>query len=244
MENSLCRNTFDKTVNIVIAAVKEKLACGELNIDDLDGIEKALTRENQKVDAFCHSVHEHCLHKTKLDFMVPPRTNAYGRIMVQPLERLFDKKHRRFSERQLSNYFHMLVIVLGRATYERYHEEVAHLMRVEIRDHGDNFSWDEFYDHDKVVYIRLQTLAAIAHAFKNFDRRLSWLMEVMEGFHHEGDNLSATMPFTLQQAKAFLLALFGECLNLSEIGKEKLQKKLSAENFQDIVHLIVNVEGL
>lgn len=113
MEKLPCKNTFDMTVHIVISAVKERLATGAITSDDLDEIEQALTVENSQVEAFCHSVHERCMSKSKLDLLVPPRTNAYGRIMVQPLESLFDKRHRRFSERQLANYFHMLSSIIG-----------------------------------------------------------------------------------------------------------------------------------
>lgn len=233
-----CKSTFDMTVHIVIMAVKEKLAKGELTQQDLDEIEKALTIENNKVEAFCHSVHERCMSKSKLDLLVPPRTNAYGRIMVQPLERLFDRKHRRFSEKQLSNYFHMLSSILGRNTFEEYHDQIAELMRSEIRDHGSNFTWDHFYDHPTVIKCRLETLGKVAQAFEHFDQRMNWFLNVMESSIRDPEDGAGTMQFTEHQAKDFLLAMFGEFINMSPEKSDQVEEVLPEKRRQNIAHLI------
>ncbi|GGF65643.1 hypothetical protein GCM10011332_19670 [Terasakiella brassicae] len=241
MEKLPCKNTFDMTVHIVVSAVKEKLATGEITPDDLDEIEQALTVENSQVEAFCHSVHERCMSKSKLDLLVPPRTNAYGRIMVQPLERLFDKRHRRFSERQLANYFHMLSSIIGREVYEKNHDQMSELMRSEIRDHGSNFSWDSFYNHPEVVRCRLETLGAIAQAFDHFDQRMNWFINVMEGSAHNPEDGAGTLQFTEQQAKAFLSALFTECMDMTEGERERLQQYVGERRRKNIAFLIARL---
>jgi len=238
MEKPPCKNTFDMTVHIVISAVKEKLRHGDISPQELDEIEQALTVENQQVEAFCHSVHERCMAKSKLDLLIPPRTNAYGRIMVQPLETLFDEKNRRFSEKQLANYFHMISAIIGRETYERYHDDMADLMRDEIRVKGSDFTWEEFYDHPEVIKCRLQTLGAIAQAFDHFEQRLIWFINVMEGADPHVDEEVSTLQFTRQQARAFLLALFGECVETSSKQKERIEQVLGERQRHCIAHLI------
>lgn len=244
MEKLPCKSTFDMTVHIVTTAIKEKLSHGPITAEDVDEIEKALTVENNKVEAFCHSVHERCMSKSKLDLLVPPRTNAYGRIMVQPLERLFDKKHRRFSEKQLSNYFHMLSSILGRETYEHYHEIIAEQMRSEIRDHGSNFTWEEFYNHPLVVKCRLETLGAVAQAFEHFEQRMNWFINVMEGSQQNPEDGSGTMPFTEHQAKDFLLAMFAECIDMSSKRKEHFDTILNERRRKNIAHLISHLSQM
>ncbi|WP_417792784.1 hypothetical protein [Terasakiella pusilla] len=238
MEKLPCKSTFDMTVHIVAMAIKEKLAQGPITAQDVDEIEKALTVENNKVEAFCHSVHERCMSKSKLDLLVPPRTNAYGRIMVQPLERLFDKKHRRFSEKQLSNYFHMLSSVLGRETYERYHNIISEQMRAEIRDRGSNFTWEEFYKHSLVVKSRLETLGAVAQAFEHFEKRMNWFLNIMEGSQENPEDGSGTMAFTEHQAKDFLLEMFSECIEMNQQKINLLERILSERQRTAIAHLI------
>jgi hypothetical protein len=238
MEKLPCKSTFDMSVHIVITAIKERLAQGEINEEKLDQIEQSLTVDNESVDAFCHSVYERCVGKSKLDLMVPARTNSFGRVMVQPLEKLLDRGSRRFSEHQLANYFHMLSSTLGRETYERYHDEISALMRREIRDRGSCFTWDGFYLHPDVEKIRIKTLGVIAQTFEHFDVRINWLQKVMEASPTTPDTDHGTMQFTEKQAKAFLLALFDECINMNDNQRQKLDQYLTEDQIVSVAHLI------
>lgn len=240
-----CRNTFDMTVHIVIAAVKEHLAKGHLDEHMLDEIEAALTSvDNDQVEAFCHSVHERCMSTYQLDLAVPPRTNAFGRIMVQPLEKLLDRKHRRLSTKQLPNYFKMLSTILGRERYEHLHDHIAELMTNEIRDHGSHFMWGEFYHHHEVVKVRLETLYAIAHAFSHFDTRMEWFITTMEAMVTQDDGSQNTMPFTHTQARDFLLALFDEFI-MKKTDENAYQKEILTDaQRQEIAHLIAKLEQM
>jgi len=244
MEKLPCKNTFDMTVTIVINAVRDLMHEDKLSEDNLLELEKALTIGNNKVEAFCHSIHERCMSKSKLDLMVPPRTNAYGRIMVQPLEKLLDRKYRHFSEKQLSNYFHMLSSILGRETYENYHDQLSELLRSEIRDIGSNFTWEDFFNHPVCILIRLETLGRIALAFEHFEQRINWFLNVMESSHENADDGAGTMQFTEHQAKLFLLALFDECINMSPAKKAKLKNVLDERELKAVGHLLVNLTQL
>lgn len=244
MEKPPCKNTFDMAVGIVIHAIREKIEEGRLTPDMLTEIENALTTNNNKVEAFCHSVHERCMKKSKLDLLIPPRTNAYGRVMVQPLEMLLDKKHRRFSEKQLANYFHMLSTILGREIYEGYHNTLSSLITDEIRDKGSNFSWDLFYKHETVIDIRIKTLGAIAQAFESFEKRMNWFVNVMESSVEKPNDGDGTMQFTEHQAKDFLLALFGECINMSDTKKQQLEHILDKKRRKGIAALIIKAEKM
>ena len=227
MEQLPCKSTFDMTVHVVIEAVKERLKHGEISRHDLEEIENALTVGNRQVNAFCHSVYDKCMDKHKLDALAPPRTNAYGRIMVQPLESLFDTKQPRMSPAQLSHYFLVLEQILGRAVYETYHDEMATLMRAEMRDRGSYFTWDRFYSHPDVTYVRRHTLAIFAQTFEHFEKRLSWFLSVMEGRHTEGvQTYPSTMTFTHHQAKMFFMALFNEFIEMNPKEKDEMKKQL------------------
>jgi len=241
MEKVPCKNILDMMVHIVVAAVKEKMAQGELDPVDLDEIEKALTCNNKEVEAFCHSARERCMSKAKLDLLIPPRTNAYGRVMVQPLECLFDKKERRFSEKQLSNYFHMLSSIIGRERYENYHDALAELMRNQIRAYGSKFTWEGFYSHPDVVQVRLETLGAIAQSFEHFEQRMNWFLNVMEASPHDPGHRAGTLQFTERQAKAFLLALFAECRDMNDKARDFLEQTVSRRQRKDIAHLIARL---
>lgn len=243
MGNTPCKNTFDMTVRIVINAIREKMSHGTVTEDDLGEIEKALIVDNAHVEAFCHSVHERCMSSAKLDLLIPPRTNAYGRVMVQPLEQLIDKRKRRMSQKQLANYFHMLSSILGRETYEKNHDSLAELMRSEIRDHGSDFDWERFYNHPQVATMRLETLATIAKAFKSFEQRMIWFINIMESsFEHPENPSEGTLQFTEHQSKDFLLALFGEFINPSPEKKDFIDMALSKEQRSDVAHLVAKLQ--
>ena len=241
MEKLPCKNTFDMTVTIVINAVRDLMHEDKLSEDNLLELEKALTIGNNKVEAFCHSIHERCMSKSKLDLMVPPRTNAYGRIMVQPLEKLLDRKHRHFSEKQLSNYFYMISTILGRETYENYHDQLSELLRSEIRDLGSNFTWDDFFNHPICVCIRLETLGRIALAFDHFEQRMNWFLNVMEGSLNKSGDGAGTMQFTEHQAHVFLMALFDECINMKPSKQDEMKQILDEKEHKAIAHLIAKL---
>ena len=78
-----CKTVFDMSIHLAMTIVKEHIAAGDLTAEMVDEIENALTVNNQQSEAFCHSVHERCMRNERLDLMVPARTNAFGRIMVQ-----------------------------------------------------------------------------------------------------------------------------------------------------------------
>lgn len=239
-----CKNTFDMTVHIVIAAVKERLAQGALSADDLQEIEDALTVQNNKVEAFCHSVHERCMSKYQLDLAVPPRTNAFGRVMVQPLEGLLHRQQRKLSTKQIPNYFHALSVILGRERYEHLHDEVSALMTEMIRLQGSDFQWTDFYQNQTVIRIRLETLYAVAHAFTHFEKRLDWFVNVMEGKASDESGIKGAIQFTRTQAREFLLALFDEFI-VNKTQEKDLQKELLTEpQRQEIAHLIAKVKQM
>lgn len=239
-----CKNTFDMTVHIVIAAVKERMAQGEITLADLQEIESALTVENHKVEAFCHSVHERCMSKYQLDLAVPPRTNAFGRVMVQPLEGLLHRQKRKLSTKQIPNYFHALSVILGRERYENLHDNVSGLMTEMIRVQGSDFQWTEFYQHDMIVKIRLETLYAIAHAFTHFEKRLDWFVNVMEGKASDESGIKGAIQFTRTQAHDFLLALFDEFIVTTSQDKKRQKDVLSEAQRQEIAHLIVKLQQM
>ncbi|NVK19086.1 MAG: hypothetical protein HWE30_10350 [Methylocystaceae bacterium] len=243
-QNAPCKNTFDMTVRIVIEAVRERMVKGELDAMSLQEIESALTVENGTVEAFCHSVHERCMSKYQLDLAVPPRTNAFGRVMVQPFENLLDRRHCKMSTKQLPNYFNVLSTVLGRERYESLHDQVSQLMRQEIRDHGGGFSWGTFYQHPEVVKIRLETLYSIAHAFSHFDARLEWFINVMEGSGNGDTRSKGALQFTHTQARDCLLALFGEFIRHKSDEKSYQQAVLSEPQRKEIAHLIAKLKQM
>lgn len=243
-QSAPCKNTFDMTVHIVVAAVRERMAHGGIDEAALQEIEEALTVENDQVEAFCHSAHERCMSKYQLDLAVPPRTNAFGRVMVQPFEKLLDRQHRKMSTKQLPNYFHVLSTILGRERYEHLHDHISQLMTQEIRDHGSKFSWATFYDHPEVVKIRLETLYALAHAFSHFDTRLEWFINVMEGANHGEGGSKGALQFTHVQARDCLLALFGEFITKRDEEHVYQIEVLSEPQRQEIAHLIAKLEQM
>lgn len=239
-----CKNTFDMTVRIVIAAVKERLEQGALSAIDLQEIEDALTVENNKVEAFCHSVHERCMSKYQLDLAVPPRTNAFGRVMVQPLEGLLHRQKRKLSTKQIPNYFHALSVILGRERYEHLHDEISGLMTEMIRMQGSEFQWADFYQNYTVVKIRLETLYAVAHAFTHFEKRLDWFVNVMEGKASDDSGIKGAIQFTRTQARDFLLALFDEFMVNKSQDKDLQKEILSEPQRQEIAHLVVKLQQM
>lgn len=104
------------------------------------------------------------------------RTNAFGRLVVHRLTPLF---HDGILSRDiLPNVFSFIHLVLGDEA-DLYGERCQEIVRSLKTDHGDEFTWDSFYDDDRCKVVLWHTLVRIAASFKRWELRKDWFIKLM-----------------------------------------------------------------
>lgn len=104
------------------------------------------------------------------------RTNAFGRLMIHPLDPLFDTGV--LDRAVIGNLFSFLLMVLGEeaeANATRCRDILASL-REEM---GTSFGWDAFFNDPEIRLVEWRVLLQVADLFKRFDVRKDWFIKLM-----------------------------------------------------------------
>jgi hypothetical protein len=108
------------------------------------------------------------------------RADPFRRLMVHPLTELLEAGG--VSRALLPNYFNFLHLVLGddgQADLTRQCEAILDEVK------GDpHFTWDFFYDDPRARALLWTVLMRIADAFKRFEPRRDWFIELMQNRTH------------------------------------------------------------
>lgn len=105
------------------------------------------------------------------------RTNAFGRLILRPLDPLFEAG--RLDRALIPNLFNFLHMALGE-------EADAHAIRCRdllaaLREEkGIAFSWEAFYSDPEIKEIFWRVLLRIAESFRRFDLRRDWFIKLMQ----------------------------------------------------------------
>jgi len=134
------------------------------------------------------------------------RTNAFGRLVIHPLDPLFETGE--LDRALIGNLFSFLHMVLGeeaQANADRCRDILA-MLRDEM---GTSFTWDAFFSDPEVRLVEWQVLLRIADLFKRFDVRKDWFIKLM---HHRQNTISVASNafYTIEHETAAEPITFGE----------------------------------
>jgi hypothetical protein len=105
------------------------------------------------------------------------RVNAFGRLIVHPLDDFFASAQ--LDRSLLHNFFFFVQALVGEREGE-WNAACAQVLE-ETRDKGgDDFGWDAFYSDPRAETIFWLTLVRIAQSFQRFDTRREWFFRIMQ----------------------------------------------------------------
>lgn len=105
------------------------------------------------------------------------RTNAFGRLMLHPLDPLFDSG--RLDRALIANLFNFLHLALGEEADA--HAALCRDRIAALREElGPSFTWDAFYDDDAIKAVYWKVLLRIAESFRRFELRRDWFIKLMQ----------------------------------------------------------------
>lgn len=105
------------------------------------------------------------------------RVNAFGRLLVHPLDTLFSDE--RLDRRLIGNYFFFVRSLFGDEV-DVMADEAANVAE-EIRNKsGGNLDWANFYADPRAKQLYFRVVSRVIRAFRVFETRRDWVMKVMQ----------------------------------------------------------------
>jgi hypothetical protein len=105
------------------------------------------------------------------------RVNAFGRLLVHPLDPLFAEN--RLDRRLIGNFFFFVRSLFGDQV-DTMAEEAAQLAEELRAAEGGQLDWARFYAEPRAKRIYFSVMSRMIRAFRSFDARRDWTMKVMQ----------------------------------------------------------------
>ncbi len=191
---------------------------------------------------------EACQRQREQDMWDYTRRRPFDRILVQRFSHFFpsegglDTGDRVISRRILPGFFLAFETMASAELFEQFQIACKGLLRAKKQAHGGAYRWRDLYEDDDVKALANDLIAAVATHFADFDKRLQWLLELInnnlappEDCAFEGD---AVDHWTLdeEQLRDLLRALFAEFREklADEEGRRDVERRYGEEACKSI----------
>ena len=206
----------EKFMHLLSAKVSE--TGGHLTAEDVKemGAEFKSQLEDIKT-AFLDAVESYTLarERSRID---SARTNLFTRLMIKKFEHRFrDEKTLQdnpdfLSRRIIPGFSSMLSMMFGKprlASYEKRAQAVAERIR---NEHGGQVDWDEYYNAPEIKKLALSAEIEIAKNFEQVDKRLQWMIAMLNSNLIPADDRWHGAEWTFNQGAAskLLSSLFAD----------------------------------
>lgn len=244
----------ESVVNGFVGALKAQAERrgGHLLPEDIEALSASFEKQTEKLAsniAKTMSVYADSHARTQWD---PERVNAFDRILVKQFSRLLAddaeavKNPEVISRRMLSGLFSAVRMMCGPERIEQL-EQDAHLIMQKVRDEleGD-FEWEVVYANPDTQRIMRDLLVEIAPHFIDMERRLDWLLSVINGHLTPVGSGAIGADWRLSGHGLLLVveALFAEMkATLDEdLGRLRITKAYGAEALETILTVMEGIQ--
>jgi len=130
-------------------------------------------------------VYKDCLALLSDEVWEEKRQNALGRLLVNDIEELLtsqvnpDVASEKMPRRSISPMLNVVSILVGETLYQNCYEEARHLRTKLQVETGQLAVWGDFFAHRQALRLKTQLLVALARRFTDFNKRVDWLVQVM-----------------------------------------------------------------
>ncbi len=176
------------------------------------------------------------------------RGNAFQRLMVHTFETrlapdaVVAREPDRLSRRILPGFFNALSLMIGPDNLSRFQKSASELADRMHRKLGDNFTWNEVYKTRESHRITLRAEILIAQHFKDMDKRVDWLVAMINSnmIPADPERPGANWSLTEDAARALLHDLFADLrTTLTKSGThDALAREIDAKTLQVLESVI------
>lgn len=231
----------DAIYNKFITLLSDHIAAkgGSLTMDDVAEMGEEFRSDMEIIkQTFLNSVETYTQAREKIR-VTRARGQIFNRIVIQRFEhRLTDEdalenKPDHLSRRILPGFHSALSMMFGPSKIERY-EQQARLVLDRLREEsGGQIEWSVLYQSPESQRIALRAEIDIAKHFKDTEKRLDWMVAMVNSNLIPADDhtVSAGWTFTREMAEAILTDLFQDLRKIltSAAAKKKFIEELGEE---------------
>lgn len=172
---------------------------GHLSIEDVNALSSSFERQADKLaDTFARQLKSFSDARAKSHW-THERVNAFHRIVVKRFSHLLIDEAdlatnpERLSRRMLPGLFHAIEMMIGAELLGEFEKEAGRIAGKLRERLGDDFSWDHAYAHRDSKALVLDLLVAMAPHFEELDKRMVWMLELINT-DMPGAHPNASMP--------------------------------------------------
>ncbi len=221
----------EKFVNLLADKVREK--DGHLTAEDVAEMGQEFRSQLQDIETiFLDAVESYTLarEKTRVD---QSRGNLFHRLMVKKFEHRFtdeqtlQQQPERLSRRMLPGYMNMILVMFGAPRLANYEERTRALIDKMRRDSGGRLDWGDVFKSPEAKKITLLAEVDIARRFDDIDKRLEWMIAVVNSNLIPADEDLAGTPWTFNKSAAEWLMTSLLVDLRPTLSNEKTRKKIA-----------------
>jgi len=244
----------ESVVNGFVGALKAQAERrgGHLLPEDIEALSASFEKQTAKLASSISrtmSMYAESHSRTQWD---PERVNAFDRILVKQFSRLLAddaeavKNPDVISRRMLSGLFSAVRMMCGPERIGEL-EQDAHLIMQKVRDElQDDFEWEVVYGNPDTQRIMRDLLVEIAPHFVDMERRLDWLLSVINGHLTPVGSGAIGANWRLSGHGLLLVveALFAEMKTTldEDLGRLRITKAYGAEMLDTILAVMDGIQ--
>ncbi len=181
-----CRAVSGEALDYLADALAEHAdADGQVRVTDVRRLVERLRRDDSAVQGLytrvfdtCHALMEERRHAQR-------RRDAFSRAIIARFDHLFSRDQtetERLPRHVIPGMIAVLHHLLGEATVESHQEECQAIL-TELRERdGADFTWARYFADARVQRLVLHTVVTLAIAFRDFDRRRRWFINLIDQY--------------------------------------------------------------
>jgi hypothetical protein len=170
------RQMANKLFDALLQGAEAESRKAPFNLDMLRQLVDAM-KAAPEYDHYYRASYDSLMKVVEEDARRGARVNAFGRLLVHPLDPLFSEE--KLDRRLIGNYFFFVRSLFGDEV-EAMAEEAATVAE-EIRSKsGGNLDWVSFYADPRAKQLYFKVIARVIRAFRVFETRRDWVVKVMQ----------------------------------------------------------------
>ncbi|CAA7611573.1 conserved hypothetical protein [Magnetospirillum sp. LM-5] len=245
----LLRQTTNHVLDALLKAAETAYHGQPIGMKSLHDIVEGL-KAGAHFDEFYRHAYTEIIDAVEQDKLAQERTNAYGRLMIHPLNE--DLQDGRLDRDMLPNVFSFFHLVLGDDA-QKYGDQCKEIVVGMKEELGDQFHWDLFYADPQAKRIQWHTLTRIATSFKRWELRKDWFIKLMQYtpttvslgqsafVTREIDHSEEPRVFGNREFCAFFQALFRPLTEMAPADEPAFRKEFGSDPHHLIGHFLVHL---
>lgn len=170
------RQMANKLLDALLQGAEAEARKAPFSIDMLRQLVEAMKTASD-YDHYYRASYDSLMKVVEEDARRGARVNAFGRLLVHPLDPLFSED--KLDRRLIGNFFFFVRSLFGDEV-DVMADEAANVAE-EIRSRaGGNLDWAAFYADPRAKQLYFRVIARVIRAFRVFETRRDWVLKVMQ----------------------------------------------------------------